>query len=54
MLQFILGQLHYSEYDIESLDNGDNALIKDARKLIVNPTDVENINVIQFRKNKSS
>lgn len=47
-------QLHHSEYDIESLDNGDNALIKDAHKLIVNPIDVEDINIIQFRKNKNS
>lgn len=42
-------QIHHSEYDIESLDNGDYALIKDARKLIVNPVDVEDINIIQFR-----
>jgi hypothetical protein len=44
--------VQHSEYDIEVLANNDVALVKDARKLVINPTLVPNI--IEFKKNKDA
>jgi hypothetical protein len=42
----------HSEYDIEVNDNDDITLIKDARKLFIDPTYV--VNTIEFTKNNNT
>jgi hypothetical protein len=44
--------VQHSEYGIEVLTNNDDALIKDARKLVINPTVIPNI--IEIKKNKDT